>query len=124
PERAGERPEPAVPEDEAVGAGGLAGGDEPVAQAKVAAQVEGMRLGIEEAVGSGFDPEAAAALGPDVAAGPGRLFEERDRHARGKLAEAKGQRQPSDPAANDDDLGHGLAATSPYPFPSRLGFRP
>src|SRR5205085_2737222 len=65
----------AVEEKEAVAAGGLAGGDEALAQADLAAEVDRGGVVVEEAVRPSLDREAVALQGADRAAEPRFAFE-------------------------------------------------
>ena len=72
------------------------------AHAELGEQLPGDRALAAEDVRTEVEPVLAARLGEDPPAGPvGRL-----EHDDVEVAECVGGRQPGDPAADDDDVGH------------------
>src|SRR5439155_9497722 len=102
----------------AVLARGLAGGHQTVAQAQVAAQLHGSRLGVEEAVGTDLDLEAALALGPDGAAGPAARFENGDVGVGQRLLKPVGDGEAGDAGTEDEDAGHGRSGNGEKLLPA------
>ena len=106
PQTARQLAQAAVEKEEAVAAGGVAGGGQPVAEAEFAAEVERGGVRVEEAVGAGLHAEAVAEKGFHLAAEARLLFEDHDLGGGQALLQAVGQRQAGDAAADNDDALH------------------
>ncbi len=95
--------QPAVEEEIAVAPRRVAGGEELRSQPQFAAQVEGERLVVEEAVGTDFDAETVVVLGANGAAQLGAFLQNDGLHGRRVLFEPIGEGQPGNASTDDDD---------------------
>src|SRR5262249_38263529 len=111
-ETAGQETQLAVEEQVAIPRGDRAGRHEPIAQTKLAAESQGRRFVVQEAVRTDLNLKAVRALGPHRAAGTGALLEHGNPDARHGSLQLIGERQPGNAGTDDDDLAHVQAGAS------------
>ena len=104
-----------VQEKISVSAGRLTGGNEAVAEAEIAAKVEGRRFVIEKPVGAEFHLKTVLSFRPDRSSRSLGLLENRDIASWNRLLEPESDGQPGDAGADDDNPAHSF-------FPANLRF--